>query len=137
MRWIAYQSDESGSNEIWVRGFSQDSGDTSIKTGGRWQISQGGGAGPRWGRDGNELYYHDPNGTVMVVEITPDSAFQFGTPKPLFQAPPDLSIFFTLFNAPVWDVAADGNRFLLQEPAAESSSAPFTIVLNWTKLLEQ
>ena len=137
MHWIAYQSDESGRNEIYVRGFSQDPEEASTKTGGRWQISKGGGTGPRWSRDDKELYYHDPNGTIMVAEITPGLAFRSGTPKPLFQAPPDLSIFFTLSDAPVWDVTADGNRFLLQELAVESSSEPFTIVLNWTSLMKQ
>jgi Tol biopolymer transport system component len=135
MRWIAYQSDKTGRNEIYVGEFLENPEVASLKTGGQEQISRGGGTGPRWARKDKELYFHDPNGTVMVAEITPGALFHAGAPKSLFPAPPDLSIFFTHFNTPVWDVTGDGNRFLLQELAAESSSEPFTVVLNWTKLL--
>jgi Tol biopolymer transport system component len=67
MRWVAYVSDESGSNEIYVRGSPQASG-ASSEAGGKWQVSVGGGMGPRWRRDGKELYYRALDGKVMVVE---------------------------------------------------------------------
>jgi Tol biopolymer transport system component len=77
MRWVAYVSDESGSNEIYVRSFSQGSGESSA-TGGKWQVSVGGGTGPRWRRDGKELYYRTPNGKVMAVAVAADTVFQVG-----------------------------------------------------------
>jgi len=128
MRWVAYQSDESGRYEIYVRGFSTASGESS-ETGGKWQVSTGGGKGPRWRRDGKELYYRAPDGKVMVVEVTSGATFQSATPKALFQVPsgqgePILSISF-------WDVALDGSRFLLPTQAVEGTSTPFTVVLNW------
>jgi Tol biopolymer transport system component len=132
MRWVAYVSDESGSNEIYVRGFSQASG-ASPETGGKRQVSVGGGMGPRWGRDGKELYYRALDGKVMVVEVTAGAAFQIGRSKALFQAPPDF------LSGPIsfWDVTSDGNRFLLTAPATEASPTPFTVVLNWQAELKK
>jgi hypothetical protein len=93
--------------------------------------------GPRCGKDGKELYYRAPDGKVMVVEVTGDPTFQAGTPKPLFQAPPDLSEQAILYAFPTWDVTADGNKFLIPAPVADSSPAPFTVILNWPALLKK
>jgi Tol biopolymer transport system component len=127
MRWVAYTSDESGNNEIYVRGFLKASG-TSSDTGGKWQVSQGGGAGPRWRKDGKELYYLAPNGDVMVVQITAGTVLQLEKPKALFHAPPLAQSALPISS---WDVAPDGNRFLLSRMAAEATPSPFTVVLNW------
>jgi eukaryotic-like serine/threonine-protein kinase len=129
MRWVAYQSDESGSNEIYIRAFSTNSGAAS-ETGGKWQASVGGGTGPRWRKDGKELYYRAPDGKVMVVEVTAGTVLQPGTPKPLFQAPSTLETFMGI-PSPSWDATSDGNQFLLMTPAAEGKQAPFSVVLNW------
>jgi Tol biopolymer transport system component len=129
MRWVAYTSDESGSNEIYVRGFSQGSGASSDR-GGKWQVSVGGGTGARWRKDGKELYYRAPDDKVMAVDVTAGAVFQSGTPKPLFQAPinPDEEAMGSkLFS--IWDVTSDGNRFLLATPPEEKT--PFNVVLNW------
>lgn len=136
MRWIAYVSDESGSDEIYVRGFSATSARPSSEGEGRWLISKGGGTGPRWRRDGKELFYRAPNGNMMVVEIMADHGFRAATPKPLFQAPPDLTTLSTFYSHSTWDVSPDGNRFLLASPSIESSSS-FNVVLNWTALLKK
>jgi eukaryotic-like serine/threonine-protein kinase len=113
MRWIAYISDESGSNEVFVRPFRQGK---SPEMGDKIQISKGGGTGVRWSRDGKELYYRGPNGKVMAVEVTAGTVFQAGTSKLLFQAPPDIS---SEPFRPTWDVTGDGNRFLQPVPTAE------------------
>jgi hypothetical protein len=136
MRWVAYVSDESGSNEIYVRGFSQASG-TLSETGGRWQVSMGGGRGPRWRKDGKELYYRALDGNLMVVEVTAGVSFQYRTPRTLIKAPPDLSVNYFDIPISVFDVSPDGNRFLLAAPRMESSPTPFTVVLNWTSLLKK
>ncbi len=136
MRWVAYVSDESGSNEIYVWDFSQASGALS-EAGGKWQVSLSGGTGPRWSRDGKKLYYRALDGNVMVVEVTAGVSFQYGTPKTLINAPPDLSTMRVSIPITVWDVSPDGNRFLLSTPAMESSPTPFTVVLNWTSLLKK
>ncbi len=86
--------------------------------------------GPRWGKNGKELYYRAPDGKVMAVEIKADTVFQSGIPKPLFQAPSNLETFLAI-PLPNWDASTDGNRFLLMTSAAEGTPAPFTVVLNW------
>jgi hypothetical protein len=137
MHWIAYVSDELGSYEVYVREFSPQSSAAATESGARWRVSLGGGKGPRWRRDGRELYYRAPDGSVMAVEITADPAFRAGTPKTLFSAPPEWSLY-TFYPAFVtWDVSSDGNRFLLPVPIEETAPAPFTVVLNWTSLLKQ
>jgi eukaryotic-like serine/threonine-protein kinase len=129
MRWVAYQSDESGTAEIYVRGFSRTSGGISSEAAGKWLVSNGGGTLPRWRGDGKELYYWAPDGKVMAVEVAAGAAFQVGTPKLLFQAPSAAGSS--------WDVAADGKRFLLLAPAPENSMEQFNIILNWTSLLKK
>jgi len=129
MRWVAYVSDESGRNEIYVRGFSHVP-DASSETSGKWQVSEGGGIGPRWQRDGKEIYYRAPDGKVMAVENTAGTTFRSGTPKPLFQAP---STGISILNIPLsqWDVTSDGNQFLLPTLTHAPAQAPFTVILNW------
>jgi hypothetical protein len=121
--WVAYQSDESGRNEIYVRPFPAANG------GGKWTVSQGGGTQPRWRGDSKELFYLAPDGNVMAVPVsTGVDGFQPGTPGALFKGPP---------NADGWDVSADGKRFLFPVPAGESAQAPFTIGQNWISLLKK
>ena len=132
MRWIAYVSDESGSSEVYVRPFVQGARGQASEKGGKWLVSKGGGTGPRWRGDGKELYYRDLKGTVMAIDVDADLEFHAGIPKPLFQVP--------LVGAAItwgWDVVADGSRFLLNVPEAESSASPFTFVFNWTSLLRK
>src|SRR5262249_30567739 len=127
-RWIAYVSDQSGANEVYVRGFTADFSGGSASTGGDVLVSRGGGIVPRWRGDGKELFYLAPNGKMMAVEVTAGSEFRGGTPTPLFQTPS---------GTIVGDVTADGKRFLLLTPAVPSASVPFTVVLNWTAGLKQ
>jgi len=127
-RWVAYVSDESGTNEIYVRPFSLGSSGTISSVGGKWLISTGGGNDPRWRGDGKELYYLASNRSLMAVEVSAIPIFQAGLPKVLFQAP--------LADAN-WDITADGKRFLFPAPPAESAQAHFTVVLNWPSLLKK
>ena len=130
-RWLAYVSDESGRREIYVRSFSPDSADPG--TGAKWLISNNGGSDPRWRGDGRELFYIAPDAKLMAVEVTTHPGFQAGVPKALIQAPPqgatDLSAH--------WDLTRDGKRFLFVAPAAQTTSAPFTVVLNWQAGLQK
>jgi len=126
--WVAYVSNESGHDEIYVRTFSADSKVTASDTGGKWLISDNGGSQPRWRGDGKELYYLAPNATLMAVGIATSPVFRAGVPKALFQTPPrsvDISP-----NLRQWDLAPDGKRFLFPAPAAQTV-VPFTVVLNW------
>jgi hypothetical protein len=126
--WIAYTSDESGSDEIYVREFSSGSAQRSWDAAGKWLISKGGGTDPRWRGDGKELFYVASDGKLMSVDISAKSVFEVGAPRPLFQLPPGFIGF---------EVTADGRRFLIGAPVALSASAPFTVVLNWQTTLKK
>jgi eukaryotic-like serine/threonine-protein kinase len=121
-RWMAYVSDESGRNEIYVVPYPG--------PGGKWQISTAGGREPAWNRNGRELFYRDGD-KMMAVEINTQSGFSAGTPKVLFQGP-----YQTLTaSTPNYDVSADGQRFLMLEPTEQT--AQINIVLNWFEELKQ
>jgi Tol biopolymer transport system component len=133
-RWVAYASNESGRNEIYVRPFVS-SGSSGGSSGpslgeGKWQVSKDGAAlalnmgPPRWRSDGKEIIFGGPNNAVMAVEVNGSGpAFQMGTPQLLFTAP--------LNNG--GDVTADHKRFLLATTpgAGQQTSTPITVVLNW------
>ncbi len=118
-RWLAYQSNESGRPEIFVRDVSE--------TAGRWPISTDGGEEPHWSHDGHELYYRN-GGSFMSVSIDAGSAFKVGTPKELFKGVYDLRS-----NSGVtYDVDPKGGRFLMIRTIEDSSApSPVRVVLNW------
>jgi serine/threonine protein kinase/Tol biopolymer transport system component len=122
-KWIAYTSDESGSNEVYVQAFQQRSS--------RWQISTGGGDHARWRRDGKELFYIAPDGKLMAVEVKSGASFEAGVPRALF----DLRSIRT--SGPNYAVADDGRKFLIVTNIEEANAAPFIVVLNWTAELNR
>jgi hypothetical protein len=126
--WIAYTSDESGDDEIYVRRFSSSSAQGSWDSAGKWLISKGGGTGPRWRGDGKELFYVASDGKLMSVDISAKPVLEARTPRPLFQLPPGFI---------GGDVTPDGRRFLIGVPVAQSASVPFTVVLNWQTTLKK
>jgi eukaryotic-like serine/threonine-protein kinase len=132
-RRVAYVSDESGREEIYVRTFSPDSSETVPDLGGKWLISTGGGSQPRWRGDGKELYYLAPDRKLMAVEITTNPVFRAGAPKALFQAPPQNAVSIISHS---WDLTPDGKRFLFPAPA-DQGWAPFDVVLNWQAALKK
>jgi serine/threonine protein kinase len=120
-RFTAYSSDESGRYEVYVQRFPV--------SGSKWPISTGGGAQPRWRRDGRELFYISPERKVIAVDIKADaSTFEVGTPKALFQT--RLPSYPSPRN--YYDVSADGQRFLMINLPEEAASTPITVVINWT-----
>jgi len=132
-KWIAYQSPETGRMEIYVRPFSAGEG--------KWQVSTAGGTWPRWRRDTKELFYVSKavGGKLMAVEIRTDGAiFQPSSPKALFDfnsigALPHSFVYHT------YAVSADGQRFLIPNPAsssAEERASPVVVILNWTAVRE-
>jgi Tol biopolymer transport system component len=127
-RWVAYVSNESGQNEVYVREVATDFSSGSASVGGSVLVSRGGGTAPRWRGDGREIYYLAPNGKMMAVAVEPGQEFHVETPTALFQTPSG-----TVFG----DVTTDGKRFLLIAPIGSSASVPFTVVLNWTAGLKK
>jgi Tol biopolymer transport system component len=118
LRWMAYQSNESGRFAVYVTGFPQ--------PGEKWLVSPDGGGYPVWRRDSRELFYRAPDGQLMAVPIAPGPSFTPGAPIPLFR--PDAALG-TLGLGPFYDVAPDG-RFLINV-FVERTSPPATITLNW------
>jgi eukaryotic-like serine/threonine-protein kinase len=131
-RWMAYTSNESGREEIYVRPFPE-------VDKGRWQISTSGGGGPLWSPDGRELFYLNGD-AVMSVSIKTELSFDIvGTPQVLFRGTfvgPDLG------EGTPWALSPDGKRFLMIKPPAITPSAEeglrkINIVLNWFEELKQ
>jgi Tol biopolymer transport system component len=124
-RWLAYQSNESGRPEIYVR--------DRAGSGGRWPISTAGGEEPRWSPDGRELYYRNKD-LFMSVAVDTRSGFQAGTPKTLFNGVLNLRS-----NSGIsYDVDPKSNRFLmLRQKEEDSSAAQVRIVLNWFEELRR
>ena len=113
-RWVAYTSDESGQNEVYVRPFPSASG-------GKWMVSKGGGNQPRWRRDGKELFYISLDSKLMSLDAAAASGtFLAGVPKTLFTAP---ILGSAPRNVTRYDVTADGKRFLINSLPTETTSA--------------
>ncbi len=123
--WLAYTSDLSGRFEIYVQSFPE--------PGVRVQVSPGGGHSARWRRDGKELFYLTPNGTLTAVPVRAGQPPEFGAPVALFQ-----------FNSasqgsvprllPEYDVSSDGQRFIVST-VVRRSDASIHVLLNWPALL--
>ena len=82
-RWIAYTSNESGTNEVSVRPFDPATGTPGTPI----VLTSGGGRTPLWRGDGKEIFYLGPDGMVTAMEVSTATGFKAGTPKPLFKAP--------------------------------------------------
>ncbi len=119
-RFLAYNSNESGRNEIYVRSFPQGSG--------KRQVTANGGRQPLWRKDGGELFFIEGE-TLTAVAVSTVGEFSVGSPKPLFRLPrfPGMVIEYQ------YDVSADGRRFVIVEDVEdEQANRPsIHIVLNW------
>jgi len=126
-RWIAYTSNESGRQEVYVI--------PANGNGGKWQISSGGGQQAVWRRDSKEIFYLTLDDNLMSVPITlkPDSV-QADAARVLFP----LANAIVSVNGLVtpYDVTPDGNHFLV-DTAEQGRSFPVNLVTNWTKELEK
>ena len=130
-RWIAYQSDESGRNEIYVRPFPD-------VDAGRWQVSTTGGTQPVWSPDPDrqELFYTDPASSLVAVPVRGEGAtFAYGNPEVLF----DGTACVLRPNSRYYDVSPDGKRFLMIKvhSVGEDGAVPEIIVVeNWFEELK-
>ena len=123
--WLAYNSEESGVAEVYVRPFpSVDSA--------RFAISVGGGVEPVWARDGKELFYRNASGAMFAVPVTTGPHFTNGTPRLLFTAPG----FAMTGNFRTYDVHPDGKRFLMVMSGG-ADATHLELILNWHVELEK
>jgi serine/threonine-protein kinase len=122
-RWIAYESDEDGRSEIYVRPFPD-------VDAGKWQISSSGGRRPLWGPGGRELFFLGPD-AMMAIDIESEPTFSVGIPKRLFSTD-------EYVDSPLsYSVSPDGQRFLMFKPVTGTESGDadgqlsLRVVLNW------
>jgi eukaryotic-like serine/threonine-protein kinase len=123
--WVAYDSRESGRDEIYVRPYPG--------PGGKWQISTDGGSEVVWNRNGRELFYRS-GAKMMAVEITAAPTFSPGKPVQLFEG----SYVPTPLSFPNYDVSLDGQRFLMLKNATPTQTvSQIDVVLNWVDELKR
>ncbi len=115
-KWVAFTSIESGTAEIYAQAFPG--------PGAKIQVSTSSGRYPRWNRNGRELLYWTAapgNAGLMSVTVQATPTLTFGTPKELFRYTPGTT----------WDVAPDGEHFLVEQTSPTGTGAVFAVVTNW------
>jgi len=123
-RWLAYESDESGTSEVYVRPFPD-------VASARWQISLSGGTGPKWAHNGRELFYVNGRQDMVSTEIRPGPAFAVGETRTLFPA----GNFTLAGNFALYDVAPDDKRFLMVQGVA-AAETELILTENWFEELK-
>jgi hypothetical protein len=128
-RWLAYQSDETGRLEVYVRPFPN-TGDAKER------VSGEGGTAPLWARNGRELYYLRGDNMMMAVTVTTNPTLEFGEPRELFRVSEPLMQIGAQYYTP-WDVGPDGRFMMVRSVnAARDASAPLIVVENWLEELK-
>ena len=121
-RWLAYDSIESGSPEVFVVPFGGGEG--------KWQVSPNGGSVPLWSRDGKELYYLDGTSSIQAVPVkAAGAALQFGASQTLVSR-------LTILSVPYFDITPDGKKILVAH-VAQQVSPSVTVVTNFTEGLKK
>ena len=127
-QWLAYLSQESGRFEVYVEPFR--------RRGEKVRVSTGGGAQPRWRRDGKELFYLTLDGSLMAVDVRgAASGLEVGLPTTLAPAK-DLRAVVQGPDYNDYGVSADGQRFLVRRPADGGQRQRIHVVLDWPSLLK-
>ena len=127
-RWLAYVSNESGRDEVFVRPFPN-VGE------GRWQVSTEGGYAPRWAREGRELFFEPPDGGVMATPVAPAETFAPGAPRRVI--PAGLSLV-AASRVPYYEQLPGDGRFLMVRGTGtreRASDVQLVVVDNWTEEL--
>ena len=123
--WVAYQSNKSGTFEIYVEPFPG--------PGAKYQVSQNGGAQVRWNRNGKELFYIAPDARLMSVAMHLDPTgknFESGIPMPLFSTSlRGLEVQST--NRQQYAVSADGQRFVTRSGSPPPDTEPMRLLIHW------
>jgi serine/threonine protein kinase len=123
-RWVAYQSDESGRNEVYIDAFPQPRD--------KRMISTGGGTYPQLGAGGRELFYVSPDFKLMVVDLKlTANSVEPSVPQELFRLP----AVDTGYSP--YDTSRDGQRFLVRATPEHGASQPLTVIVNWPALLKK
>ena len=129
-RWLAYESNESGQVEIFVRPFP------NIDDG-KWQVSTAGGSSPVWSPDGQELFYRESTRLLMTVPVDTEPSFTYDTPERVF----GFGGYYFPSQGRDYDISPDGRRFVfLMAPGAqrgEDAAPQVILVQNWFEELKR
>jgi serine/threonine-protein kinase len=123
-RWLAYVSNESGREEVYVRPFPE-----SDRA--KWQVSVDGGIEPRWSHSGRELFYRTSRGEMIVRAVGGRETFEMGPPQLLF----DASNFAGDNYHAVYDLTPDDRQFVMIG-SNESIREDIVLVFNWIEELK-
>jgi Tol biopolymer transport system component len=123
--YLAFSANDTGRSEIYLQRFQ--GGDSPKLAGERLRVSHTGGIGPRWRRDGKELFFLSPDRQIMAVAVKHGTGIEFGPPAALFRLP---TSYRSLTPVTVgYEVSSDGQRFLV--PIRKAVGAPLQVVVNW------
>jgi Tol biopolymer transport system component len=129
VRWIAYQSSESGRFEVYIQPFP--------RPGAKVRVSANGGVQPRWHPDGNELFYIASDGNLMAVPIhTAGQTASVGDSAALFPSRIPHGGWMDVMRIQ-YALSLDGRRFLVNTDVENRAPSPITIVTNWTGTLKK
>jgi serine/threonine-protein kinase len=126
--WLAYQSNETGQTEIYVRPFSD-------VTAGKWAVSVGGGSTPLWAHSGRELFYVDGEGQMVAAQVNTSTAFAVSGRQRLFSVEPfAMDSVYASF-----DISPDDQRFFMIRGAGSGGGAATALILveNWFEELRE
>ena len=122
-RWLAFVSNESGADDVYV---------TMIGKPGKQRISLSGGTQPLWRADGRELFFLGPGNRVMAVDVRPGETFEHTVPVGLYDGCFRGALTSYLYQ---YDVSTDGKRFLWLCPTQDATTSSITVSVNWTAAL--
>jgi Tol biopolymer transport system component len=122
VKWVAYTSNESGTDEVYVQSFPKPTQ--------KYRVSINGGRSPRWRPDGKELYYVSPEKMLIAVSVNETSKITFGVPQKLFKA--DIGSYTNMYS-----VLDNGQHFLINKWGTNNISQPLQVIVNWKSLLKK
>jgi len=124
-KFVAYTSNETGLAQVYVIPFREGGPSTAQKI----RVSANGGSSPVWRRDGAEIYFLDPKGTLMAAPVSSGDPLRVGEPKALFDI--GLEAGTTSFDA-----SAGGKRFVILKTLKSDQAGTIEIISNWPALIE-
>jgi serine/threonine protein kinase/Tol biopolymer transport system component len=119
-KWVAYTSDESSRNEIYVRAFPAGEG--------KWQVSSSGGRNAYWGRDGKSIFYGSDQGIMATTVSVVGGAFVIGDSKVVFRNPAQAGLRLHGVNI-------DGSKLLVSHLPTSQGAVSLTLITDWRKMM--
>lgn len=123
--YLAFSANDTGRSEIYVQRF--EASDSPKLAGSPQRVSRNGGNGPRWRRDGKELFFLSPDRWLVAVAVKPGNPTEFGPPTNLFRLPTSYRSLAPVTRS--YEISPDGQRILV--PVRKAIGAPLQVVVNW------